>query len=138
MKYMLLITSDAASEAGVPPSRELIAAMGGYNDELIKAGVFLGAEGLRASSSGARVAFHGDEHEIIDGPFTETKELIAGFWIIQASSKEEAVAWAERVPIGSGTIEVRRVVDPSDFDRDDEHVQREVAWRTENEPGFAS
>jgi hypothetical protein len=137
MKYMLLIKSTTDSEAGVPPTKELVEAMGAYNDELIKAGVLLGAEGLHSSASGARVAFDGDDHEVIDGPFAETKELIAGFWIIQAASKEEAVAWAERVPITRGTIEVRRVVDVGDFDPGDEHIQREVAWRPENEPGFA-
>ncbi len=117
MKYLLLIKSNADSEAGLPPTEELINAMGAYNDELIKAGVFLGAEGLQPSSSGARVAFDGDHHDVTDGPFAETKELIAGFWMIQASSKEEAVAWAERVPIRAGDIEVRRVADAADFDR---------------------
>jgi hypothetical protein len=105
------------SEAGVLPSQEMLAAMGRYNDELVKAGVMLAGEGLQASSKGARVTFDGDKRTVTDGPFTETKELIAGFWLIQASSKEEAIEWVSRAPFDGGTeIEVRQVFEASDFE----------------------
>src|SRR2546423_4688893 len=116
MRYMILIKATGEAEAGIPPSKELIDAMGRYNEELTKAGALLAAEGLRASSHGARVRFSARGTTVIDGPFTETKELIAGFWILDVKSKEEAVEWARRVPRDPAhpdaeyEIEVRRVV----------------------------
>jgi hypothetical protein len=101
------------------PSTELFVEMGRYNEELVKAGVLLAADGLQASSKGARVRFSGDKRTVIDGPFTETKELIAGFWMIQVKSKEEAIEWARRIPHPAGSedseIEIRQVFDAADF-----------------------
>jgi len=115
MRFMMLVKANAESEAGVLPSREMLAAMGKYNEELIKAGVMLAGEGLQASSKGARVSFSGEKRTVTDGPFTETKELIAGYWLIQVKSKEEAVEWASRVPFEDGEIEIRQVFETSDF-----------------------
>jgi hypothetical protein len=119
MRFMMLVKANKDSEAGVMPSTELIVEMGKYNEELVKAGVLLAADGLQASSKGARVRISGDKRTVIDGPFSETKELIAGFWMIQVKSKEEAIEWARRVPNPAGTedseIEVRQVFDASDF-----------------------
>jgi hypothetical protein len=129
MKYMLILNADEESESTAVPNEEDLNSMGRYNDELIKAGVMLAGEGLHPSSEGARVQYDGDERTITDGPFAETKELIAGFWIIQAASKEEAVEWARRIPLGSGRVEVRRVADISEFDQDNEYVQKEKQWR---------
>jgi hypothetical protein len=118
MRFMVLVKANEDTEAGVMPSEELLAAMGKYNDELIKAGVMLAGEGLHPSSKGARVKFSGDKRTVIDGPFTETKELIAGFWLIQAKSKEEAIEWVKRVPNPTGEeseIEIRQVFEAEDF-----------------------
>src|SRR5687768_3085136 len=98
MRFMILIKANKDSEAGVMPSQELLAAMGKYNEELIKAGIMLAGEGLQSSSKGARVRFSGDKRTVIDGPFAETKELIAGFCIWQVKSKEEAIEWVKRCP----------------------------------------
>ncbi len=117
MRFMVLVKANEDSEAGVLPSKELLAAMGRYNDELVKAGVMLAGEGLQPSSKGARVKFDGAKRTVLDGPFTETKELIAGFWLIQATSKEEAVEWVSRAPFDGGEeIEIRQVFEPSDFE----------------------
>src|SRR5262245_13417683 len=115
MRFMMLVKASADSEAGVLPSRESVAAMGRYNEELIKAGVMLAAEGLHTSSKGARVSFSGDKRTVTDGPFTETKELTAGYWLIQVKSKDEAIEWASRVPFEDGEIEIRQVFETSDF-----------------------
>jgi len=121
MRFMMIIKACKESEAGVLPSEELIAAMTKYNEELAKAGVLLDLSGLHPSSKGARVKFSGAKRTVIDGPFTETKELIAGFWLIQVKSKEEAIAWAKRVPCdpnnpgGEGEIEIRQVFELEDF-----------------------
>jgi hypothetical protein len=116
---MVLVKADANSEAGVMPDAQLLADMGKYNEELVKAGVLLAGEGLHPSSKGARVKFSGDKRTVIDGPFTETKELIAGFWLIQVKSREEAIEWVKRIPNPMpGTepeIEIRQVFDPEDF-----------------------
>jgi hypothetical protein len=118
---MLIVKASKDSEAGVMPTMELLDAMGKFNEEMVKAGVMLAAEGLQASSQGARVKFSpGKKPAIIDGPFAETKELIAGFWIIQVNSKAEAIAWAARSPFPHGPdqeseIEVRKVFEASDF-----------------------
>jgi hypothetical protein len=135
MKYMLILNSDAETESSAMPSEDDLNAMGAYNEELIKAGVILAGEGLHASSDGARIEFSGDDRTVTDGPFAETKELIAGFWILQVASKEEAVEWARRVPLKSGRIEVRQVFDVAEFPQDNEFVQKEQAWREQNGEG---
>src|SRR5688500_1886813 len=98
MRFMLIVKADKDSEAGVMPTQELLAEMGKYNEELVKAGVLLAGEGLHPSSKGARVRFSGSKRTVIDGPFSETKELIAGFWLIQVKSREEAIEWVKRAP----------------------------------------
>jgi hypothetical protein len=118
MRFMLLIKADKSTEAGVLPSTELLAAMGKYNEELVKAGVMLAGEGLQPSSKGARVKFSGKKRTVIDGPFAETEELIAGFWLIQVKSKEEAIEWVKRCPNpleGEAEIEIRQVFEAADF-----------------------
>ncbi len=116
MRFMVMVPASTDSEAGVLPKTEELAAMGKFNEELVKAGVMLAGEGLHASSKGARVRFSGGKTTVVDGPFTEAKELIAGFWLIQAKSKEEAVAWMRKAPFGEGvTLEIRQVFDPADF-----------------------
>jgi hypothetical protein len=118
MRFMLLVKANADTEAGVPPSEELLTEMGKYNEELVKAGVLLAGEGLHPSSKGARVKFSGGKKTVIDGPFTEAKELIAGFWLIQVKSMEEAIEWVKRVPNPTGQegeIEIRQVFEAEDF-----------------------
>lgn len=115
---MVIIRATRDSEAGVLPSGELLTAMGKYNEELVKAGIMLAGEGLQASSKGARVRFSGSQRTVFDGPFAETKELIAGFWIWQVKSKEEAIEWVKRCPNpmpGDSEIEIRQVFEAEDF-----------------------
>ncbi|MGO4104640.1 YciI family protein [Leifsonia sp. YAF41] len=132
MKFMLLLKADENTESAATPTDEDLNAMGRYNEELIADGVLLAGEGLHGSASGARVEFSDDDRTVIDGPFTETKELIAGFWIIQAASREEAIERAKRVPLKTGEIEVRQVFDVSEFDQDNEFVKKEIQWREEH------
>ena len=118
MRFMVIVKADKNSEAGVMPSQELLTEMGKYNEELVKAGVLLAGEGLQASSKGARVRFSGAKRTVIDGPFTETKELVAGFWIWQVRSMEEAVEWVKRCPNphpGESEIEIRQVFEMDDL-----------------------
>lgn len=118
MRVMVLVKATADSEAGVLPSEELLTEMMAFNEELVKAGIMLAGEGLHPSSKGARVAFSGKERKVIDGPFTETKELIAGYWLWQVKSLDEAIEWVKRVPNPTGeegTIEIRQVFEPDDF-----------------------
>jgi hypothetical protein len=116
MRFMILVPASEDSEAGVMPSEELLAEMGKYNEEMVKAGVMLAGEGLHPSSKGARVTFSGKERTVVDGPFTESKELIAGYWLIQTKSKEEAIEWVKRAPFDGGTeIEIRQVFEAEDF-----------------------
>jgi hypothetical protein len=115
MRFMLLVKADKDTEAGVLPSQELLTEMGKYNEELVKAGVMLAGEGLQASSKGARVTFTDGKPSVVDGPFAETKELVAGFWLIQAKSKEEAVEWVKRAPFRTGQVEIRQVFEAEDF-----------------------
>ena len=117
---MLIVKASKESEAGVLPKKELIEAMGRFNEEMIKAGVLLAGEGLQASSKGARVKFSQGKTKVVDGPFTETKELIAGFWLIEVKSKAEAIEWASRSPAPHGPdmdseIEIRQVFEAADF-----------------------
>ncbi len=119
MRFMIIIKASADSEAGLMPSTELLTAMGHYNEALAKAGVLLAGEGLQPSSKGARVRFNGDKRTVIDGPFAETKELIAGFWLWQVNSREEAIEWVKRcpnpMPGTDAEIEIRQVFEASDF-----------------------
>jgi hypothetical protein len=116
MRVLVMIRADKDTEAGVMPSEEILAAMGKYNEELVNAGVLLAGEGLHPSSKGARVRFSDGKTTVIDGPFTEAKELIAGFWLWQVKSMDEAIEWLKRSPFDGGAeIEVRPVFDPEDF-----------------------
>jgi hypothetical protein len=116
MRFMIIVKATTDSEAGVIPSEQLLSEMGKFNEELAKAGVLLAAEGLHPTSKGARVKISGSKRTVIDGPFAETKELVAGFWIIQVKSKAEAIEWASRVPFADNeVIEVRQVFEASDF-----------------------
>ncbi|MDP3813718.1 YciI family protein [Pseudomonas sp.] len=118
MRFMVIVKATADSEAGVMPSEELLAAMGRYNEELVEAGVMQAGEGLHPSSRGARVRFSGSQRSVVDGPFMETKELIAGFWIFQASSLQECIAWVKRCPNpmpGDSEIEIRQIFAAEDF-----------------------
>jgi hypothetical protein len=116
MRFIVIVKADKDSEAGVMPSQEILAAMGKYNEALVNAGVMLAGEGLHPSSKGARVKFSGNKRTVTDGPFTETKELIAGFWLWQVKSREEAIEWLKRAPFDGGTeIEIRQVFEADDF-----------------------
>ena len=115
MRFMMLVKASKESEAGMLPSQELIAAMGQFNEEMVKAGVLIAGEGLQASSKGARITYSGSKRSVTDGPFAETKELLAGFWMIDVKSKADAIAWASRVPFEAGEVEIRQVFEASDF-----------------------
>lgn len=118
MRFMVMVKATKESEAGVMPSQQLLAEMGRYNEELVKAGVLLAGEGLHPSSRGVRVRFSGKERTVIDGPFAETKELVAGFWLLQVRSKEEVIEWVRRCPNpfdGESEIEIRQVFEADDF-----------------------
>ena len=118
MRFMLIVHATKESEAGVMPSEELLTAMGKYNEELVRAGIMLAGEGLHPSSRGARVRFSGSKRTVIDGPFAETKELIAGFWLVQLKSLEEAIEWVKRCPNPmneESDIEIRQVFEAEDF-----------------------
>lgn len=116
MRFMIIVKATAHSEAGKMPSTELLEAMGKYNEELVNAGVMLAGEGLHPSSKGVRIRYAGKERTVIDGPFSETKELIAGFWLIQVKSREEAIEWLKRAPMEDGDeVEIRQVFEAEDF-----------------------
>ena len=118
MKFMVIVKANADSEAGVMPSEQLLTEMMKYNEELVKAGVMLAGEGLHPSSKGARVQFSGKQRTVIDGPFAETKELVAGFWLFEVKSKEEAIEWVKRCPNpmeGESEIEIRQIFSADDF-----------------------
>ncbi len=115
MKFLVLVKSTAESEAGVMPSTQVLTEMGKFNEELVKAGVMLAGEGLHPTSKGKRVRFAGSKRTVIDGPFTETKELVAGFWIWQVRSMDEAVEWIKRSPFRDGEVELRPVFEAEDF-----------------------
>ncbi len=116
MRFMVLVPASKESEAGILPDEKLLTEMGKFNEELVKAGVMLAGEGLHDSSKGARIEFNGGKTRVIDGPFTESKELIAGFWLIQAKSKEEAIEWMRRAPFDGGTtLEIRQIFEMDDF-----------------------
>jgi len=137
MRFMVIVKANADTEAGVMPPAEAIAAMGKYNEELIGAGILLGAEGLQASSKGAKIKYAGGKTTVVDGPFAEAKEMIAGFWLLQVKSREEAIAWARRAPMQDGEeLEVRQVFDAADFPAEsvsEEHLRKEQEWRDANQ-----
>lgn len=116
MRFMVIVKANEDTEAGVMPTEAELAAMGKFNEELVKSGVLLAGEGLHPSSKGARVRFSGGQRTVIDGPFTEAKELIAGFWLLQVASKEEAIEWIKRAPMRDGDeLEIRQVFEADDF-----------------------
>jgi len=139
MRFMIIVKASKDSEAGKLSSRELLEAMGKYNEELVKAGILLSGEGLQPSSKGARVRFSGDKRTVIDGPFAETKELVAGFWLWQVKSKQEAIEWVKRcpnpMPGTEAEIEIRQVFESEDFGEEftpelraqEERLREEVA-----------
>ena len=116
MRFMVLVKANEDSEAGVMPSEKMLTEMGKYNEELVKAGVMVAGEGLHPSSKGVRIRFDGKDRTVIDGPFPETKELLAGFWILQAKSREEVIEWVKRAPMDGGTeLEIRQIFELEDF-----------------------
>jgi hypothetical protein len=115
MRFMVIVKADKDSEAGVLPDKKMLTEMGKFNEELAKAGVMLAGEGLQASSKGARVRFSGSKRTVVDGPFAETKELVAGFWLWQVKSKAEAIEWLKRAPFEKGEVEIRQVFEAEDF-----------------------
>jgi hypothetical protein len=138
MRFMIIVKASKDSEAGVLPDQKILAEMGKYNEELAKAGVMLAGEGLQPSSKGKRVRFSGSQRTVIDGPFAEAKELIAGFWLFQTKSLEEAIEWVKRAPFDGGTeIEIRQVFEAEDFGpeftpelrRQEEAIRAQVAGR---------
>lgn len=140
MRFMVIVKATKESEAGVMPSTQLLADMGQFNEELVNAGIMLAGEGLHPSSKGVRVKFSGDQRTVVDGPFAETKELIAGYWLWQCKSKEEAIAWATRCPNPGvdgreGELEIRQVFEADDFGAEftPELREREERLRTEIE-----
>ena len=138
MRFMVMVPADKNSEAGILPDKKIFEDMGKFNEEMVKAGVMLAGEGLQPTSKGARIRFSGGKTTVIDGPFTESKELIAGFWLIQVKSKEEAIAWMKRAPFGDGVVlEIRQVFETEDFGAEftpelraqEERLRAEVAAR---------
>src|SRR3954470_5179682 len=115
MRFMVIVKADKSTEAGVLPSKEMLTEMGKFNEELAEAGVMLAMDGLQPSSKGARVRFSGNKRTVVDGPFSETKELVAGFWLWQVRSKEEAIEWLKRAPFRQGEVEIRQVFESEDF-----------------------
>lgn len=136
MRFMVLVKANKDSEAGVMPNQEILAAMGKYNEQLIQAGVMLAGEGLRPSSKGARVKFVEGKQIVTDGPFAETKELVAGFWVWQAKSMEEALEWLKRAPFGGGAeIELRQIFEMEDFAKELTPELKEQALRQQAQAG---
>ena len=137
MRFMMIVKASKESEAGTLPSKELLAAMGKFNEEMIEAGVMLAGEGLHPSSKGVRMTYSGQKRTVTDGPFAQTGELIAGFWLIKVKSRQEAIEWASRVPFADGeVVEIRQVFEASDFPADvlpPQAAAREQAWRDAQE-----
>ncbi|MFL5472639.1 MAG: YciI family protein [Gemmatimonadales bacterium] len=137
MRFMVIVKADKSTEAGVLPSTEMLTEMGKFNEELAKAGVILAMDGLQPSSKGARVRFSGNKRTVIDGPFSETKELVAGFWLWQVRSKEEAIEWLKRAPFREAEVEIRQVFEAEDFGADftpelreqEERIRQQVATK---------
>jgi hypothetical protein len=144
MRFMMIVKASKDSEAGIMPSAELLAAMGKFNEEMAKAGVMLDGLGLQSSAKGARVRFSGDKRIVTDGPFAETKELIAGFWMIQVKSRQEAIEWAKRSPNPhpgqESEIEIRQLFEADDFGKEievQENRLRDTISKTQNSKGKA-
>jgi len=138
MRFMIIVKADKNTEAGEMPSEQLLADMGKFNEELANAGVLLGMEGLHPSAKGARVKFSGDKRSVVDGPFAETKELIAGYWLWQVKSKEEAIEWVKRCPNPTGAeseIEIRQVFEAEDFGAEFTPELREQEQRVRSQIG---
>lgn len=136
MRFMIIVKANTASEAGIMPEPGVFEAMGKFNEDLINAGVLLAAEGLHPSNQGARITSQGGKLVVRDGPFSEAKELIAGFWIISAKSQDEAIEWVKRIPFDDGeTVELRRVFEAADFAEvmPEDAVAKEQAWRDANQ-----
>ena len=134
MRFMVLVKANKDSEAGILPDKKAFADMGRFNEEMLKAGVMLAGDGLQPSSKGARIKYSAEKRTVIDGPFTETKELVAGFWLIQAKSKEEAIEWLRRAPFQDGEVEIRQLYEVTDFPPEvfpPEDAAREQAIREE-------
>src|SRR4051812_19824133 len=137
MRFMILVKADKNSEAGIMPTQEILAAMGKFNEELVNAGVMLAGEGLKPSSQGARVRFSGGKPTVIDGPFAETKELVAGYWIWRVKSKDEAIEWLERSPFQDAQVEVPQIFEaegfgaqlPPELREQEERLRAQVAAR---------
>jgi hypothetical protein len=136
MRFIVMVKANKDSEAGILPTTQQLAEMGKFNDELVKAGVMLAGEGLHDSSKGVRITYNGSKRTVRDGPFTETKELVAGFWIWQVKSKQEALEWAKRIPFQEGDVEIRQVFEAEDFGaeftpelREQEERQRQAIAR---------
>jgi hypothetical protein len=127
MRFMMLVKADTKSEAGTLPDERTLSEMGKFNEEMIKAGIMLAGDGLQPSAKGARIKYSGAQRTVIDGPFTEAKELIAGFWLIRVASKAEAIEWARRAPFQDGEIEVRQVFEMEDFPVDP--AEQPDGWR---------
>lgn len=115
MRFIVMVKASKESEAGTLPTQQELAEMGKFNDELVKAGVMLAGEGLQDSSKGVRISYSGSKRTVRDGPFAETKELVAGFWIWQVKSRQEAIEWAKRIPFQEGEVEIRQVFEADDF-----------------------
>jgi hypothetical protein len=140
MRFMVMVKANKMSEEGALPDEKILTEMGRYNEELVKAGVMLAGEGLQASSKGARIRFSGTKRTVIDGPFSETKELIAGFWLFQVKSKEEAIEWVKRCPNpfpGESEIEIRQVFEAADFGAELSLELREREERMRAQSGYA-
>jgi hypothetical protein len=138
MRFMVMVKANEDTEAGVMPSEEELAAMGAFNEQLVQAGIMLAGDGLHPSSRGARVHFSGDKRTVVDGPFTEAKELIAGYWIIEVKSLEEAIEWVKRVPNPTGAesqIEIRQVFEAEDFGMSDELLEQNLRLREQAAAG---
>src|SRR5215218_1035425 len=136
MRFMVMVKANEDTEAGVMPTEEELAAMGAFNEQLVQAGIMLAGDGLHPSSRGARVYFKGDERTVVDGPFTEAKELIAGYWIIEVKSLEEEIEWVKRVPNPTGQesqIEIRQLFDIEDFNPPEDVLERDRRLREQTQ-----
>ena len=146
MRFMVIVKANEDSESGVLPTEKELTEMGKFNEELVKAGVMLAGEGLQASSKGARVRFDGKKRTVIDGPFAESKELVAGFWLWQVKSKDEAIEWLKRAPFQEGEVEIRQVFENEDFGDAltpevaalEDRVRRQGGFAERNEPPRAN
>jgi hypothetical protein len=137
MRFMVIVKANKETEAGVLPTEQELTEMGKFNEELVKAGVMLAGEGIQPSSKGARVRFDGKKRTVIDGPFAETKELVAGFWLWQVKSKEEAIEWLKRAPFREGEVEIRQVFENEDFGDALTPEVRDLEDRVRKQGGYA-